>query len=216
MYKKVKVLLVSLLLALCCVPMSSQEVGDSLVVDSNSLHATLKINAIGLGMAIPNVAVEFDIIPHLSIALPFYYSGGYDYFKETVKFRCAVFQPELRYYPWLKDKTNAGFYIGLHFGMGHYNFALDGDYRYQDHQGKEPAMGGGLGLGYKLRFKKNPHWGMDFAIGGGVYKTKYDLFYNENNGPYYDKGIDKLWYGVDNAAISFFYEFDMNKKGGKK
>ena len=72
MCKEIKVLIVGLLLTLCCVPMSSKEVGDTLVVDSASPHTTLKINALGLGMAIPNLAVEVDLVPHLSLALPFY------------------------------------------------------------------------------------------------------------------------------------------------
>ena len=57
---------------------------------------------------------------------------------------------------------------------------------------------------------------MEFAVGGGVYDSKYDLFYNEANGPYHQKGVRKIWYGVDNASISFTYKFDVKQKGGKK
>lgn len=177
---------------------------------------TLKTNVLGWALLGENIAVEFDIIPHLSVAVPFYYSGGLDYFKETLKFRGIVLQPELRYYPWLNDYgCNGGFYVGAHFGLGWYNFALNGDYRVQDHKGNTPSFGGGLGLGYTLQFKKNPRWGMEFAVGGGVYKSKYDLFYNEGNGPIHQEAIEKVWFGVDNAAISFTYKFDV-KKGGKK
>ena len=56
---------------------------------------------------------------------------------------------------------------------------------------------------------------MEFAVGGGVYKSKYDLFFNEGNGPIHKEAIEKVWFGVDNAAISFTYKFDV-KKGGKK
>lgn len=162
------------------------------------------------------MAVEYDVIPHLSVALPFYYSGGLDYFKETLKFRGIVLQPEIRYYPWLQDGDNGGFYVGAHLGLGWYNFALDGDYRIQDHKGRRPAWGGGLGVGYSLQFKKNPRWGMEFALGAGVYDAKYDMFYNEANGPYFKQGIRKTWFGIDNAAVSFTYRFDLKKKGGKK
>ena len=179
-------------------------------------HITLKTNTLGWVLAGSNVALEVDICKHLSFALPFYYSGGLDYFKETIKFRGIVLQPELRYYPKLTENlTNGGLFVGAHFGLGWYNFALDGDYRIQDCDGDTPAWGGGLGVGYSLQFKKNPRWGMEFALGGGVYKAKYDTFYNEANGPYDQRGVEKVWFGVDNAAVSFTYKFDMKKKGGK-
>ena len=57
---------------------------------------------------------------------------------------------------------------------------------------------------------------MEFGVGGGVYKSTYDIFFNEANGPYYDQAIETLWYGVDNASISFTYKFDLKRKGGKK
>ena len=178
---------------------------------------TLKTNLIGWGFAQANLAVEFDIIKHLSIAVPVYYSGGFDIVKDRVKFRSLIFQPELRYYPWLNKRgNNGGFFLGAHFGMGWYNFAIGGDYRTQDHQGKHPSLGGGLSIGGNFQFKRNPNWGMEFAIGGGAYKSKYDLFYNEANGPYYKKGIEKMWFGVDNASISFTYTFNAKQKGGKK
>ena len=178
---------------------------------------TLKTNMLGWALLGENIAVEVDLCPQLSIAVPFYYSGGLDYFKETLKFRGIVLQPELRWYPSAgKTLKNDGFFVGAHFGLGWYNFALNGDWRIQDHRGETPAYGGGIGLGYALKFKKNPRWGMEFAIGGGVYSVLYDRFYNEANGPYDEQAISDIWFGVDNAAISFTYDFDLIKKGGKK
>ena len=57
---------------------------------------------------------------------------------------------------------------------------------------------------------------MEIAVGGGVYDAEYDMFYNEENGPYYKRGVRKLWYGVDNASISLFYKFNLKKKGGDR
>ena len=179
-------------------------------------HLTLKTNTLGWVLTGSNIAVEIDLAKHLSLAVPFYFSGGLDYFKETIKFRGIVLQPELRYYPKLAaDQTNGGFFIGAHVGLGWYNFALNGDYRIQDHAGKRPAYGGGLGLGYSLQFKKNSRWGMEFAIGAGVYDVLYDTFYNEANGPYNEKAVSDIWIGIDNASVSFTYDFDL-RKGGKK
>lgn len=178
---------------------------------------TLKTNTLGWALLGENIAVEVDLCPQLSIAVPFYYSGGLDYFKETLKFRGIVLQPEVRWYPSAnKHLKNDGFYVGAHFGLGWYNFALNGDWRIQDHKGNTPAYGGGIGLGYALKFKKNPRWGMEFGIGGGVYNVVYDRFYNEANGPYDEQAVSDIWFGVDNAAISFTYDFDLIKKGGKK
>lgn len=181
------------------------------IKEKTNKHVTLKTNFIGWAAMGANLAVEIDLIPHLSLSLPVHYSGGVEY-SETVKFRCAVFQPELRYYPWLNKGRNQGFFLGLHAGAALYNFAFDGEYRYQDKDGRRPAYGGGLGLGYSFRFGKNTGWGMEIAVGGGVYDAEYDIFYNEANGPYYKRGVRKLWYGVDNASLSLFYKFDIKKK----
>ena len=88
---------------------------------SRKLH--LKTNAIGLGMAIANVAAEIDLAKHWSFTLPVYYSA-WDYFKSTIKFRTFALQPEFRY--WLSEE-NDGFFGGVHFGLAYYNFAFDGD-----------------------------------------------------------------------------------------
>ena len=103
----------------------------------------IKTNGLGWGIGQMNVAAEFAFAEHFSVAIPFYYSGGFDYFKSTVKFRGIVVQPEFRYY---FKPENEGFYAGAHMGVGWYNFALNGDYRIQDHNGNRPAWGGGLGL----------------------------------------------------------------------
>ena len=172
---------------------------------------TVKTNFLGWALLGGNIAVEYDIIPHLSVALPFYYSGGMDYIKENIKFRGIVLQPEVRYY--LKD--NDGFYGGAHFGLGWYNYALGKEFRIQDHKGRRPAIGGGISLGYGLKFKKQPRLGLEFAIGAGVYDVVYDVFYNEPNGAYAEHGMHKTWFGIDNAAVSLTYSFPLKKEGRK-
>lgn len=172
----------------------------------------LKTNTLGLGLGHANIAVEYAFAEHFSVALPFYYSGGFDYFKPTLKFRGIVLQPEVRYYL----KANEGFYVGAHLGLGWYNFALNGEFRIQDHRGRRPAFGGGLGIGYTLPFKKNPRWGVEFAIGAGIYDVKYDAFYNEVNGPYAEHGVHDTFFGIDNASIAFTYKFDMKRKEGRR
>ena len=172
----------------------------------------IKTNGLAWGIGQMNIAAEFAFAEHFSVAVPFYYSGGFDYFKSTIKFRGIVVQPEFRYY---FKPENEGFYAGVHMGAGWYNFALNGDYRIQDHNGNRPAWGGGLGFGYAMQFKKAPAWGLEFALGAGVYDALYDTYYNEDNGPIAESGVRKLFVGVDNAAVSVTYKFDF-KKGGRK
>ena len=179
---------------------------------SRKLH--LKTNAIGLGMAIANVAAEIDLVKHWSFTLPVYYSA-WDYFKSTIKFRTFAVQPEFRY--WLSEE-NDGFFAGAHFGLAYYNFAFDGDYRYQDHNRETPAIGGGVSIGYRLPISKNNRWRVEFSLGAGVYSNHYDKFHNTpitKDGQMIES-IKKTYWGIDQAAVSFSYSFDLKKKGGKR
>lgn len=167
----------------------------------------IKTNVIGLGFAIANVALEVDLGKHWSFALPVNYSA-WDYMKPTTKFRTFSMYPEGRF--WV-SKRNNGFFVGAHFGFAYYNYALNGDYRYQDHDGKTPALGGGLSIGYRLPISKNEKWNVEFAIGAGAYSRKYDRFYNVTDGRLVDT-TNKMYWGIDNAAINFSYSFDLKKR----
>lgn len=176
---------------------------------------TVKTNGIGWLMLIANGAVEYQFTDRWSLNIPVYYSGGVNYFVHDVKFRGIVVQPELRYH----FAKAHGLYAGVHAGIGWYNLALNGDYRIQDAGGTRPAVGGGLGIGYKFRFPHLPHWGMEFNLGAGVYDTEYDKFYNEPNGALVEAGIHKVFIGIDNATASVTYNFGHKiriRRGGKK
>lgn len=174
----------------------------------------VKTNALGLGLAIANAAVEIDICKHLSFNLPVYYSA-WDYFSETVKFRTLAVQPEIRYWFSEKNLCNDGWYLGAHFGLAWYNIATDGEYRTQDHDGTSPALGGGLAVGYRLPISKNNRWKMEFSIGAGAYKLHHDKFRNYHDGllVYTEK---KTYIGIDQASVSFSYTFDLKRKGGAR
>lgn len=168
---------------------------------------TVKTNAIGIAMALANAAVEYQLPCGVAFHIPFYYSGV-DYFKNTLKFRTVTVQPGVRYYFKGPDR----FWLGLHLGVGWYNVAYGGKWRIQDHEGRRPAYGGGLDLGYRLLLKEAPYgdWGLEFSLGGGVYSTCSDKFYNEENGPYSETAIKKTFFGVDGAGISV--TFRPNRK----
>ena len=174
------------------------------------LGVSLKTNLVAWGLGITNVAVEFDLCKHLSLSVPVMYAA-YNYFKPTIKFRTLATQPELRY--WIK-KENTGFFVGAHFGVGSYNIAVNKDTRYQDHNGKSPALGGGLTVGYRTHISKNKKWNMEFLVGAGCYKLHYDTFYNVENGRLFGTHKKTYW-GLDNAAININYKFDYKKKQQK-
>ena len=171
----------------------------------------LKTNAIGWGMLISNLAVEADFAKHWSATLPVYYSAM-NYFTSTVKFRTLCFQPEVRY--WLNE-DNQGWFGGAHFGLAWFNYAKNGDYRYQDHNRNTPLWGGGISGGYRKTISRNQRWFLEFTLGTGVYKLHYDVFYNEPDGRRIDTR-KRTFFGIDQAAISLAYRFDFKQKGGKQ
>lgn len=179
-------------------------------VDCASPHYMhVKTNLVGLAMLNANIGVEFDLGNHLSLNLPVSYSA-LDYFKTTVKFRNFSVQPELRYWP----KTNyKGLFVGAHMGFAYYNFAFDGDWRYQDHKGKSPTLGGGLSVGYRLPISRDGCWNMEFAMGAGVYPLHYDRFHNVkdvSDGQLFDTR-KKTYIGLDNIYIGISYRIPVVK-----
>ncbi|MCM1317884.1 MAG: DUF3575 domain-containing protein [Bacteroides sp.] len=167
----------------------------------------LKSNAVGWAMLVSNIAFEFDVAERLSVEIPIYFSAM-NYFSSKVKFRTAMIQPELRY--WFNTSTpsgHTGWYAGVHFGVGHFNYALGGRYRYQDHGGHHPAAGGGLSAGWRTNLDASGRWKMELSAGIGIYATKYDKFENRINGQYVERGISRTFFGIDRAAVSFVYTF---------
>lgn len=171
----------------------------------------VKTNVTGLALLQANVGVEFDMGRYLSFYLPISYSA-LDYFSPTTKFRQFALQPELRVWP-LKNQDRL--FIGAHLGFAYYNYAFNGDYRYQDRDGTHPTLGGGLSLGYRLPISRNKDWKLEFALGVGVYPLDYDLFINEVNGPLYDSKR-KTYIGLDNVLIGISYRIPMKTVTPKK
>lgn len=190
-------------------------------------HVRLKTNIVGLGLLMANAAVEADFAPHWSATLPVYYSA-INYFKSTVKFRNLTFQPEVRWWPRLHSYAgllhNDGFFLGAHAELCYYNFAFDGAYRYQDHRGHTPAIGGGLAVGWRHRIGgERGRWSLEYAVGAGIYPLDYDVFYNTpdvRDGQLADRRRE-TYIGLDQVAVTLGYRFDrtdairlLRRKGG--
>lgn len=162
----------------------------------------LSTNAVAWGMAITNLGVECDLARRWSVALSLYYSG-WNYLKETRKFRTFIIRPEARY--WFAD-GHRGFFAEGHLELAYYNFALPSwKYRIQDRDGRHPALGGGIGLGYRLPLR-NPQWAVEAQVGTGVYHLSYDRFENRPDGPLHDTRT-KTWFGVDNVSVGISFNF---------
>ena len=180
---------------------------------TRKLH--VKTNAIGLGMGIANVAAEIDLAKHWSFTLACLLLGLGLFQDQPSSSAPSAVQPEFRY--WLSE-NNDGFFAGAHFGLAYYNFAFDGDYRYQDHNRETPAIGGGVSIGYRLPISKNNRWRVEFSLGAGVYSNHYDKFHNtpRTKDGLMIESIKKTYWGIDQASVSFSYSFDLKKKGGKR
>lgn len=174
-------------------------------------HAYVKTNVPAWFLLWINLAGEIDIAPHWSANLSLYYSG-FNYFQSTRKYRTFTIMPEVRY--WFRG-DNQGFFVAPHFGLGWYNVAFEGAYRYQDHDGNTPAIGGGINAGYRFNISRNGRWRLECSVGFGIYRLDYDLFQNRHNGLLVGRK-QRTFYGIDNAALSICYMFDVKKKGGKK
>ena len=184
------------------------------VVEKWRPRVYIKTNLLGLAAAMANLGVEVDLAKHVSLSLPVYYSA-WDYFTSPIKFRALATQPELRFWT---SKENDGFFTGAHFGMAYYNIAINGNYRYQDHNGDTPTIGGGISVGYRLPVSKNNRWKMEFSLGAGRYILHYDKFYNTDrtSSGFKAETVTKTYWGIDQASISLAYTLGLNKKGGKR
>lgn len=172
-------------------------------------HWYLKTNIPAYAMLWANIQAEIDGAPHWSFMLPIYYSG-WNYFTSTRKYRTFTVLPEARY--WFRP-DNDGFFVGVHAGFCYYNVAFGGAKRYQDHNKRTPALGGGLNAGYRMNLRSDGRWKLEFSLGAGVYSLDYDTFVNRTNGLRNGRN-KKTFVGIDNAAVSVCYTFDIKKKGG--
>ena len=174
-----------------------------------SHYMYVKTNIVGLALLNANVGIEFDLGNYLSLNIPVSYSA-INYFTPTIKFRNFSVQPELRIWPM---KNNDGLFVGAHMGFAYYNFAFNGDWRYQDHNGTSPTLGGGLSLGYRMPISRDKNWKLEFAVGAGVYPLHYDVFYNLKNvkeGTLYETRNGN-YIGLDNVTIGISYRIPYKK-----
>lgn len=180
---------------------------DPETVDECSKGWQLGTNALEWGLLIANINGEWDFDCHWSLHASLHYSA-LNYFTTTRKFRTFIFRTEVRY--WFGD-GHQGVFVDGHLQMAAYNFALSRwEYRIQDVKGHHPALGGGVGVGYRLPLGKSERWSLEAAVGVGAYHLKYDRFENRPNGQKVDTR-SRNWFGIDNVAISIVYNLGKSK-----
>ena len=159
--------------------------------------------------AVANVAGEYDFACHWSVALDLRYSA-WNYGRQTRKFRTFQLRPEVRWWP---GEGHKGLFVDAHLAMIAYNVALPSwQFRIQDRGGKHPALGGGLGVGYRLNLSADGRWQLEGNVGLGVYHLDYNRYFNTGQtrrGPLYDSRR-RTFAGVDNVSISIVYNLNLN------
>ena len=158
-----------------------------------------KTNLLVGAATVANLGFEIELGRKWSLDVPVYYSP-YN-ITPTRKCRILATQPEVRFWP---AKAGSGHFIGLHGTVGFFNIAINDHGRYQDPD--SPAWGCGLGYGYALNFGANKNWGLEFNLGLGVVKYKYDVYYNRENGQKFDSG-EGWWWGPTRAGITLTYKW---------
>ena len=155
----------------------------------------LKTNLPFYALVVPNLAVEVRLADQWSLDIPVFYSPYT--VARNYRYRVFALQPSARY--WLKPGMK-GHFFGVHLLGGMFNISVDERNRYQDTDG---MWGAGLDYGYALKFSK--HWGMEFNIGVGYIWTRYDTFYNVENGISWDTSTAN-YLGITRLGISLIYK----------
>lgn len=166
----------------------------------------VKTNPVGWGMLISNVGLEYQFNGKLSAELWLYYSA-LNYFKRTTKFRTFTVMPSVK---WWFAGTSVRWWADLHLGLGFFNYAKGGEWRYQDRHGSNPALGGGIGLGVRIPLSKNHRWWLEPSVGAGVYHLNYDTFENRPGGKLVNNQT-RTFFGLDRVSIAISYRFDARR-----
>jgi hypothetical protein len=160
----------------------------------------LRTNIVEDALAIPNITWELDLSTRTSIAVTTGLSY-WNYIHGDIKLREYKLMPEFRY--WFNQSRR--WHVEAHLGLIYFNFATGGEYRYQDKNGTHPALGGGVGVGYRLDLGKSP-LALEFGVGVGVYNVRYDKFKNYYQGPLVSTH-HITYVGLDRFNISLVYKF---------
>lgn len=157
----------------------------------------VKTNVAYLAATVANLGVEYAFGKHFSVDVPVNYSPYT--VSRNYRMRFLTVQPEFRY--WLKNPLK-GHFFGAHLNIGAFNISVDERNRYQTPDG---FYGVGLSYGYMLQFAR--HWAVEFTVGAGYIHTRYDAYYNIDNGARFEKAVPYNYWGLTKVGIGLVYRF---------
>ena len=189
--------LLFLILTILVAPSISAQ--DKLALKSNLLY--------GLGTLTPNLGVEIAFGECTTLDL----SGGYNWFNldgnnsNNKKLVHWFIQPEFRYY--LCESFNGHFFgahlIGSQYNIGGHELPMlfgKGSKNYR-HEGY--SYGAGFSYGYQLMLHKR--WNLEFNIGVGYMRMKYDKYDCTNCGKLKDSDVTKNYFGPTKAGVALIF-----------
>ena len=190
----------TLFFSFVCTLLSEQAYSqENIAIKTNLLY--------GVGALSPNLSVELGIGQRTTLDL----SGGYNWFNldgtknNNQKLVHWMVQPEFRYF--LNERFN-GHFFGVHalyaeYNIGGYKLPMlfgKGSKAFR-HEGN--AVGGGFSYGYQLPLAKQ--WKVEFNLGVGYMRMKYDQYDCANCGQLQEKGKVKNYFGPTSAGISLIF-----------
>lgn len=167
---------------------------------SRTRKVAVKVNLMPMAALIANVGVEMELCPQWSIDIPVWYSP-YNLFGRNRKIRLLAVQPEIRW--WTKSVMD-GHFVGLHTHVAGFNIALNDHLRFQDPN--VPLWGVGGSYGYAKPLGKKNRWGIEFNLGLGFAKYKYDAYRNWQDGPKLESGEGVYW-GITRVGVTISYKW---------
>lgn len=171
---------------------------------------SLKTNAAGVAVLIANLGVEFKLAQHWSLEVMGAYSP-YNLIVKDRKIRLFGIRSELRY--WWGEPMKRGHFLGLHGLTTAFNVQLTDKARYQDPN--SAAWGVGLAYGYALPLGKKENWGVEFTLGLGFARIKYDKYDGALNGQFIERKRVN-YFGPTRLGVNFSYRFDIEGKNKKR
>lgn len=170
-------------------------------------HAiSIKMNAAAVAALITNIGIEVKLAPRWSLDLMGAYSP-YNMIVPNRKIRLFGGRPEVRF--WWGEPMKRGHFLGLHGFASAFNVQLGNKARYQDPN--HVLWGAGLAYGYALPLGKKERWGVEFTIGLGYARIKYDKYDGAINGQFIERKTVN-YYGPTRLGVNFSYRFDIEGK----
>ena len=170
-------------------------------------HAiSIKTNAVSVAALITNIGFEVKLAPRWSLDVMGAYSP-YNMIASNRKIRVFGIRPEARF--WWGEPMKRGHFIGLHAFTSAFNVQINDKVRLQDPN--HALWGVGLAYGYAMPLGKKERWGVEFTLGLGYARIKYDKYEGAENGRFIERNLVN-YFGPTRLGVNFYYRFDIDGK----